>query len=95
MLLVHVCRAVSDTWLHAETTLPMSFKGLILPERHPPHTALLDLDPLPLSALDCPEYEAQYRFSHFNPIQTQVRSCTLSAKQRVNSEWALLHSPDL
>lgn len=50
----------------------MSFKGLILPERHPPHTELLDLDPLPLSALDCPEYEAQYRFSHFNPIQTQV-----------------------
>ncbi|CAK0786311.1 hypothetical protein CVIRNUC_009524 [Coccomyxa viridis] len=65
-------RAVSDTWLHAETTLPMSFKGLILPERHPPHTELLDLDPLPLSALDCPEYEAQYRFSHFNPIQTQA-----------------------
>ncbi len=64
---------MSDTWLHAETTLPMSFKGLILPERHPPHTELLDLDPLPLSALDCPEYEAQYRFSHFNPIQTQVR----------------------
>jgi len=66
------CRAVSDTWLHAEATLPMSFKGLILPERHPPHTELLDLDPLPLSALDCPLYEAQYKFSHFNPIQTQV-----------------------
>ena len=47
----------------------MSFKGLILPERHPPHTELLDLDPLPLSALNCPEFEAQYRFSHFNPIQ--------------------------
>ena len=52
----------------------MSFKGLILPERHPPHTELLDLDPLPLSALNCPEFEAQYRFSHFNPIQTQVRT---------------------
>ncbi|CAL8464110.1 g3645 [Coccomyxa elongata] len=65
-------RAVSDTWLQAEATLPMSFKGLILPERHPPHTELLDLDPLPLSALDCPLYESQYRFSHFNPIQTQA-----------------------
>lgn len=54
----------------------MSFKGLILPERHPPHTELLDLDPLPLSALDCPLYESQYRFSHFNPIQTQV--CDIS-----------------
>lgn len=54
----------------------MFFKGLILPERHPPHTELLDLDPLPLSALDCPLYESQYRFSHFNPIQTQV--CDIS-----------------
>ncbi len=52
----------------------MTFKGLILPERHPPHTELLDLDPLPLSALDCPQFEALYRFTHFNPIQTQVRS---------------------
>ena len=137
-----VCRAVSDTWLHAEATLPLTFKacsclplstflaraapancvmrhhtvafastgksdlvhaqspdqvnllghmpllgeegpfhmlrtctplqGLILPERHPPHTELLDLDPLPVSALGCFAFEAQYRFSHFNPIQTQV-----------------------
>ena len=66
-------RAVSDTWLGAEALLPMSFKGLILPEIHPPHTDLLDLDPLPVSALDCPAYEAMYRFSHFNPIQTQVQ----------------------
>ena len=91
MLQLHARRAVSDTWLHAETTLPMSFKGLILPERHPPHTELLDLDPLPLSALDCPEFEAQYRFSHFNPIQTQVRSCRLPAQCR--DEEALIQSP--
>jgi activating signal cointegrator complex subunit 3 len=38
------------------------------------HTELLDLDPLPLSALNNPAYEAMYtgRFTHFNPIQTQV-----------------------
>lgn len=51
----------------------MSFQGLILPEVHPPHTELLDLDPLPVSALGNTDYEAMYRFSHFNPIQTQVR----------------------
>ena len=64
---------MSDTWLGAEALLPMNFQGLILPEIHPPHTDLLDLDPLPVSALDCPEFEAMYRFSHFNPIQTQVK----------------------
>ncbi|KAK9814715.1 hypothetical protein WJX72_010327 [[Myrmecia] bisecta] len=65
-------RAVSDSWLGAEAFLAVSFKGLILPELHPPHTQLLDLDPLPLSALNNPAYEAMYSFSHFNPIQTQA-----------------------
>jgi activating signal cointegrator complex subunit 3 len=36
------------------------------------HTELLDLKPLPLSALGNKTYEDRYRFSHFNPIQTQV-----------------------
>jgi hypothetical protein len=44
-------------------------------QRAPPHTELLDLDPLPLSALRDPSLEALYagRFTHFNPIQTQAR----------------------
>ena len=69
------CRAISDSWLGAEAFLTISFKSLILPEKHPPHTELLDLDPLPVTALNNPQYEAMYRFSHFNPIQTQVRAC--------------------
>lgn len=66
------CRAVSDQWLNAETTIPVSFKSLILPDKHPPHTELLNLDPLPLSALDEPSFESLYSFTHFNPIQTQA-----------------------
>ncbi|GFR39797.1 hypothetical protein Agub_g283, partial [Astrephomene gubernaculifera] len=67
-------RAVADGWLGAEAWLELSFGGLILPERMPPHTELLDLDPLPLSALRHPAYETLYagRFTHFNPIQTQA-----------------------
>ncbi|KAF8415526.1 Sec63 Brl domain-containing protein [Boletus edulis BED1] len=41
---------VSDRWLHAETRLPISFKHLILPEKFPPPTPLLELQPLPLCA---------------------------------------------
>lgn len=70
------CRAVSDSWLGAEAFLTVSFKNLILPERHPPHTELLDLDPLPLSALNSPTYQSMYSFSHFNPLQTQVPPCS-------------------
>lgn len=35
-------------------------------------TELLDLQPLPTSALQDPQLEALYPFQHFNPIQTQV-----------------------
>ncbi|RKO87988.1 Sec63 Brl domain-containing protein, partial [Blyttiomyces helicus] len=63
---------VSDRWLHAETRLPVSFKHLILPERHPPHTELLDLQPLPVSALRNAELEGVYAgWGHFNAVQTQ------------------------
>jgi len=66
---------VSDTFLHAEAFYEMRFDDLVLPDRGPPHTTLLDLDPLPKTALKNEKFEALYpRFSHFNPIQTQV-SC--------------------
>ncbi|NWY38711.1 ASCC3 protein, partial [Sylvia atricapilla] len=65
-------RAVSDRWLGAEAVCIINFQHLILPERHPPHTELLDLQPLPITALGRREYEVLYKFTHFNPIQTQI-----------------------
>ncbi|NXC38612.1 ASCC3 protein, partial [Penelope pileata] len=65
-------RAVSDRWLGAEAVCIINFQHLILPERHPPHTELLDLQPLPVTALGHQEYEDLYKFTHFNPIQTQI-----------------------
>jgi activating signal cointegrator complex subunit 3 len=68
----YLVRAVSNRWLHADTTVELSFKHLILPEQYPPHTNLLDLMPLPVTALHNEAYQKLYPFSHFNPIQTQV-----------------------
>ncbi|KAI3361536.1 hypothetical protein L3Q82_013685 [Scortum barcoo] len=65
-------KAVSDRWLGAEAVCIINFQNLILPERHPPHTELLDLQPLPVTALGNREYESLYKFTHFNPIQTQI-----------------------
>ena len=65
-------RVVSERWLGAETTLPVSFRHLILPEKYPPHTELLDLQPLPVSALGSHAALYASAFSHFNPIQTQT-----------------------
>ena len=68
--------------LGSETQLPVSFRHLILPEKFPPPTELLDLQPLPVSALRNPAFEALYsdKFPYFNPIQTQgiLYACLLS-----------------
>ena len=55
----------------SETQQSVTFRHLILPENYPPPTELLDLQPLPVSALRNQAYEALYKFSYFNPIQTQ------------------------
>ncbi|CAN6842048.1 unnamed protein product [Brassica oleracea] len=66
-------RVVSDKWLGSQTVLPVSFRHLILPEKYPPPTELLDLQPLPVTALRNPSYVRLYQdFKHFNPVQTQV-----------------------
>ncbi|WOO77743.1 U5 small nuclear ribonucleoprotein helicase [Vanrija pseudolonga] len=64
--------AVSDRWMQSETRLPVSFQHLIRPEPFPPHTPLLELQPLPVSALHNKAFESLYPFESFNKIQTQV-----------------------
>nr|POF13041.1 dexh-box atp-dependent rna helicase dexh13 [Quercus suber] len=64
---------VSDRWMHAETRLALSFQKLVLPEKFPPHTRLLDLQPLPVAALKNEEYIGLYPdWEKFNRIQTQT-----------------------
>ena len=67
-------RAVSDRWLGAETVTPVSFQHLIRPDTESVYTDLLDLQPLPVSALKNPLLEHIYgeRFPFFNPMQTQI-----------------------
>lgn len=96
-------RVVSDRWLGSETTLPVSFRQLILPDKFPPHTELLDLQPLPVSALEKQSRLYANAFTHFNPIQTQTFStlfhtdenCLVGAPsgsgKTVCAEFAILH----
>ncbi|TGZ81838.1 putative DEAD/DEAH box helicase [Ascodesmis nigricans] len=67
-------RAISDRWLGAETVTPVSFQHLIRPDTEVLHTDLLNLQPLPITALKNPKLEAIYgsRFKFFNPMQTQI-----------------------
>lgn len=66
-------KVVSDRWLHSESVLPVSFRHLLLPMKYPPPTELLDLQPLPTSALGNKEFTKLYKeYHHFNAIQTQT-----------------------
>jgi replicative superfamily II helicase len=68
-------RAVSDRWIGSESVIPISFKHLILPEHNrAPHTNLLNLQPLSVTALKNPVLEeiCRQRFEYFNPVQTQA-----------------------
>ena len=47
-------KVISDTWLGCESSIALDFRNLILPERFPPSSELLDLQPLPISALRQP-----------------------------------------
>ena len=80
-------QVVSDKWLSCEAVLPVSFRHLLLPEKNPPPTELLDLQPLPITALRRSEFESLYTsLRNFNPIQTQVR------KDNISSHWLHWHA---
>ncbi|KAJ9669172.1 Pre-mRNA-splicing helicase BRR2 [Coniosporium apollinis] len=75
---------ISDRWMHAETKLAVSFQKLVLPEKFPPHTALLELQPLPVAALKRPDYQELYEdFGRFNKIQTQVFNSLFASDDNV------------
>ncbi|EEB07212.1 U5 snRNP complex subunit Brr2 [Schizosaccharomyces japonicus yFS275] len=65
---------VSDRWLHCSKRIPVSFMKLIMPEKFPPPTQLLSLQPTSVEALKIPEFVSLYapKFSFFNKVQTQV-----------------------
>ena len=86
---IHV-RALSNRWLGAETVTAVSFQHLIRPDTESVFTDLLDLQPLPVSALKNQLLEELYsqRFSYFNPMQTQIFHCLYNSSSNV-----LLGSP--
>ncbi|KAJ5899862.1 hypothetical protein N7495_004606 [Penicillium taxi] len=64
---------VSNHWLCSETKIALMFDNLLLPERFPPHTPVLDIQQAPVSALKRQEFQELYpNWDKFNKIQSQV-----------------------
>ncbi|KAL6700556.1 Sec63 Brl domain-containing protein [Trichoderma pleuroticola] len=75
---------ISDRWMHSETRLAVPFHKLILPKKFPPHTELLDLQPLLVSALKVQDYVNLYPdWRQFNKIQTQTFNSLYKTDQNV------------
>lgn len=75
---------ISDRWMHAQTKLTLSFHKLILPEKFPAHTQLLDLQPLSVASLKRPEFKKMYPdFNTFNKVQTQTFNSLFSTDDNV------------
>jgi len=65
-------RVGSEHWVGCEFIKPISLRNVQLPPASYGHTPLMNLDPLPISALQEPHFEQLYPFDAFNPIQTQL-----------------------
>jgi len=75
---------LSDRWMHSEAKLAVSFQKLVLPEKFPAHTPLLDLQPLPVSALKRQDFVNLYpEWNRFNKIQTQVFNSLYGSDENV------------
>lgn len=75
---------LSDRWMGSETKLAVSFQKLILPAKFPPHTPILDLQPLPVSALKKREYQDLYEdVGRFNKVQTQVFNSLYTSEDNI------------
>lgn len=62
-------RIVADGWVGVEQLFPVPVGNIELPKDKTLHTDLLDLTPLPTSALNNPAYERLYsKFETFNPV---------------------------
>lgn len=68
----YTLRVSSDHWIGADVLVYLPLRGLRMPHDAKQQTPLLDLDPLPVTALKNRGFQSFYRFSHFNAVQTQV-----------------------
>ena len=65
-------RAESDRWVGASHLIAASFENLVLPDHYSPYTDLMDLRPLPITALQDYTFQSLFKWTHFNPVQTQL-----------------------
>ena len=71
---IYTISIISDKWVYCNQSSFIELSEIDVPQDEDVKTELLDLFPLPLSALKNKEYESVFNkeFQYFNPIQTQI-----------------------
>ena len=64
----YIIHLVSDRWLSLEEKLAIPFMHVPLPQQVKSHTKLLDIQPLPVTAIQDERFIKMFKFTHFNPI---------------------------
>jgi activating signal cointegrator complex subunit 3 len=69
----YILRVVSDSWVGVELDYPISLEATRIPKQISMNTDLMDLTPLPTTALRDEKYEQLFSsIETFNPVQTQL-----------------------
>jgi replicative superfamily II helicase len=69
-------RVVSESWVGVESSFPVRMRDIKMPAEKATQTDLLDLTPLPTTALNNPKYEQLYtKFKTFNPVCLKASFC--------------------
>ena len=63
----------SDRWMtDDEEDIDINLESLGIDMEATPFTELLNIQPLPVTALKNPAFQSLYKFKFFNPLQTQL-----------------------
>lgn len=67
-------KVVSDRWLHCETTLPVSFRNVVLPEDGVTRSDYMEIQPISLGSLLDASFNRVFvgRLNRFNYVQSQT-----------------------
>ena len=80
-------RLCADGWVGIEIVFPVPLRDIEIPTETAPYTDLLDLTPLPTTALNNPLYEQLYtKFQTFNPVRSSCSFFTADNCENSNSD---------
>lgn len=78
---LYFIKVISDRWITINSSLPLSFRNILLPQKFSPPTDILDLQPIPASQI--PPIAKNLKISYLNQIQTQIYRSIVDSDENI------------